>query len=291
MRWIHQDLSSVTDPVFCTQDCVKFECAQDLVKANYLDLPRAASLSVLYVGSASSRDEGWLYARWNKRMPAGWGYREIEGWIAARDVTREKVTVLTFGLEGTDAELTEKVETGLHWQDADLQDALRRLGHLHVDLFINCCMFDNPQYATHHPGVHPDVIAGITGHRDFPQFIRDVRNAWLEQLQKRRREEDASSHGLQEFTVAAYCRHGKHRSVAISEILQCILTQEGFLADTMFLSARNWSKRKCRGTCDECQGFSKTKVDALRDAVNWWGSSFQCDISLEMFIAEYVCRA
>ena len=158
--------------------------------------------------------------------------------------------------------------------------------------------------------MHPDVIHEITTHRDFPQFIRDVRNAWLEQLQKRRREE--VFHGLQEFTVAAYCRHGKHRSVAISNILQCIFTQEGFLADTRFLSAGKWSKKKCQGTCVECQrfptGFSTTvkgsqrlprvlndwqalKVRALAQAVRWWGSSFHYDASLEKFIAEYVCCA
>ena len=112
------------DLVSCKQGRVKFECAQD---ANYLDVPRAATLEVLYVESSDKPDQGWLYARYKKRKSAcKWGFQEIEGWIGARNVTREKITVLAFGLQGTEPELTEKESTGQHWQEADLAEAVRR---------------------------------------------------------------------------------------------------------------------------------------------------------------------
>ena len=275
------------DPVSCKQGRVKFECAQD---ANYLDVPRAATLEVLYVESSDEPDQGWLYARYKKRKSAcKWGFQEIEGWIGARNVTREKITVLAFGLQGTEPELTEKESTGQHWQETDLAEAVRRRGHSHVDLFVDCRMFDDPQRRRDHPGMHPDLLAGITQHDDFPLFIRRLRSDWHERLQERRRQEDGSSHKLQEFTVAFFCAWGKHRSVACANCFQCILTTEGFLADTVYLCFDRWGRTKCRGECDACAGSSETKVNALMQAVKCWGSSFPCDKSLEMFISRHVC--
>ena len=241
-------------------------------------------MSLCYVGLPSSSDEDWSYVSWSKTVSERtWGpyvrYQEVQGWIPTPYLTRERVTVVSFGLQ------TLKLPVEGPVSDADLRHALTQHGyHRAVDFFIDCRGFNNPHHSTEHPGMHPDVLADLAANDIFPEFISDVRNTWQEILNRRRQRADVSSAGFLDITVATFCKYGKHRSVGIQEHLLCILTQLGFLVDTEYLSFRYWSKAKCRGTCSLCKGIHHRKLDALHVSAKEWGCLSKSGVPLQAFI-------
>ena len=241
-------------------------------------------MSLCYVGLPSSSDEDWSYVSWSKTVSERtWGpyvrYQEVQGWIPTHYLTRERVTVVSFGLQ------TLKLPVEGPVSDADLRHALTQHGyHRAVDFFIDCRGFNNPHHSTEHPGMHPDVLADLAANDIFPEFISDVRNTWQEILNRRRQRADVSSAGFLDITVATFCKYGKHRSVGIQEHLLCILTQLGFLVDTEYLSFRYWSKAKCRGTCSLCKGIHHRKLDALHVSAKEWGCLSKSGVPLQTFL-------
>ena len=212
-----------------------------------------------------------------------WGpyvrYQEVQGWIPTPYLTRERVTVVSFGLQ------TLKLPVEGPVSDADLRHALTQHGyHRAVDFFIDCRRFSNRQHSTAHPGMHPDVLADLAADAIFPEFMSEVQNTWQENLNRRRRRADVSSEGFLQITVATFCNNGKHRSVGIQEHLLCILTQEGFLVDTECLAFRYWSKATCRGTCSLCQGIHHRKLDALHASAKEWGCLSKSGVPLRAFL-------
>jgi len=182
--------------------------------------------------------------------------------------------LLTFGLENCDNELVDRCRdwnwggAEAKFPDTDLQAALKRMGFPHVHLVLDARGFPDFQSAqlTRHLGVHPEIIARITGHKRFPRWLQDVKRQWKEISARAERE------GEQELVVALYCRMGKHRSVAATECLRYIAeTVEGILVEpVLHLSKPRWGKNVCRGGCDECSPFSEERDAALERAAQLW---------------------
>ncbi len=96
---------------------------------------------------------------------------------------------------------------------------------IHGVLALDCRGFPDPgrDRSQNHVGLHRDVIIGILRHVDWPPFVQRAKD----QIRGR-------AAALQEgtvLTVVCYCRAGRHRSVAVAEIMHDLLSSgEGWTA-------------------------------------------------------------
>ena len=87
-------------------------------------------------------------------------------------------------------------------------------------LYIDARSFDDhKQYMRHHNGRHPEIISRTVTHRRCYCWLAEVRHLFLEVLS------EWGSYLAYEptMTVIIYCRSGRHRAVATSEILTSVV--------------------------------------------------------------------
>ena len=161
----------------------------------------------------------------------------------------------TFGLENFDPELQKLCREGgggnrVEIRKHILKQALKRQQQPPPDLIFDARHFRDPdahQLGRLHPGMHPQLLEKFVQHKDFKPYMQQVARLWREAVEKKKRRGE-------NFVVFVYCRWGKHRSVAIAELLQRIgVAVEGLQSRKItHLSKRHWGWSKCRGNCQEC---------------------------------------
>ena len=109
----------------------------------------------------------------------------------------------------------------------------------------------------------------IIRHWHFDNYFRDAKQLWDAAVAYHNERQTGSPLQL---VIAAYCRGGKHRSVAVAECLRHVATAvEGFNVDEVcHLSKPRWNRRLCRGDCEECTTSSPEKEEALIHAEEIW---------------------
>ena len=64
--------------------------------------------------------------------------------------------------------------------------------------------------------------------------------------------------------IVPTCKSGRHRSVAVSLVVDAWLNYRGITAVNTHLSDHEWDERTCGGRCDACMHKGQTKEDADR---------------------------
>ena len=168
---------------------------------------------------------------------------------------RRHITIYTFGLD--------------NWAQVRARDAthnrLKGLfeikGIRDVDVFNSTLLFNARSY-TGHIGIHPEILLNITYDASFLDWLHSLRSNILESLAQSR-----------DITVAFFCRHGTHRSVAGAYFLQHIAEQEGWTTCTRHLCEDHWA-HTCKGQCRDCVSGSASRVRALNWAWDRWQHSW-----------------
>ena len=177
------------------------------------------------------------------------------------------VELLTFGLETLVCDLSEKVNRcggTIQISDDELRIALAQRGFSNVSLIVDARCFPDPSSVYNHTlncnGTHPEIVARICNHRKF--------KLWLSKLKRQFALAIAQGGPDLKFTMAMYCRSGKHRSVAAAVIAKHILEYEGWRCSPLnHLSMRFWT-RKMRN--DLYQDEDLVRADALEKALKMW---------------------
>ena len=109
---------------------------------------------------------------------------------------------------------------------------------------INCKVLRDPasQNLRIHPGSHPGIVDSIVGHAEFPTILAQVKA-----LTRRWQTADSPQ-------VALQCKSGKHRSVAVSILLQYLL-QDEFDVRVQHYNFANWGRHAqgcMQGQCSDC---------------------------------------
>ncbi len=130
-------------------------------------------------------------------------------------------------------------------------------------IVLDCRGFADPERqrsAVNHIGLFPQHVASFVAHPEFPHFIRAAKRAILAAL------------GLGgPFTIACFCKKGRHRSVAAALVIRTCLRErtEVDILSLDHLAAEFW----CRGTCDccsVCRAEDPVRSAALQQAVQAW---------------------
>ena len=121
-----------------------------------------------------------------------------------------------------------------------------------------------------HVGFHPEIIKGLV-HSDSPDFLQ-----WLMRV----RDEllNALLNDKHPPVFVFYCKSGRHRSVAASEIVKYCLEQDNRMRIHVWHFAQQfWHRSTCEGRCKVCRNNIVTP--ALRLSANFWrnhGVVFGC---------------
>ena len=91
--------------------------------------------------------------------------------------------------------------------------------------------------------------------------VKALFRSFVYQLKQRRR---SGRHRI--HTLAVFCEHGKHRSVAFSELLKNLLVEMGGAAEIEHISKHHWSRKGCGW--DDCDLRDISKHTAERRALN-----------------------
>lgn len=215
-----------------------------------------------------------------------------------------EVQIVSFGVENCDNDLVNECCTSgrgtganIQFTNLELREALGRLGHPDTEIIVDARPFPDPAAMangmTRHTGHHPSIIGRICRHKNFRSWLQRVKDSWNDVLdtvdragaststtatRSSRSSPGATSASTRStplkrvVTLATYCRSGKHRSVATSEIFQHIFQAEGLRCrPTVHLSqqAQAW-RRMCGGKCIECTEPSEEKQDSFRGAAELW---------------------
>ena len=109
------------------------------------------------------------------------------------------------------------------------------------------------------------ILEDITKLYAFCLLIHFFR-VWLQHA-KRQFHYKLSVTGLEQITLAIYCRHGKHRSVAAALILGHILQAEGFDCCTEHLASQHWP---CTIGCRVCANPPAALYRSVEQALEIW---------------------
>ena len=115
-------------------------------------------------------------------------------------VASPRICLVSFGVETLDV--------GRCFSSAELAEGLRQHGRcIHADIFLDCRNFKDPNRwalcRLGHSGRHHKIVQGLFAHPFF--------RVWLQNA-KRQIQYKLSVTGLEQITLAIYCRRGKHGS-------------------------------------------------------------------------------
>ena len=170
-------------------------------------------------------------------------------------VASPRICLVSFGVETLDV--------GRCFSSAELAEGLRQHGRcIHADIFLDCRNFKDPNRwalcRLGHSGRHHKIVQGLFAHPFF--------RVWLQNA-KRQIQYKLSVTGLEQITLAIYCRHGKHRSVAAALILGHILQAEGFDCCTEHLASQHWP---CTVGCRVCANPPAALYRSVEQALEIW---------------------
>lgn len=191
-----------------------------------------------------------------------------------------RVMLFSFGLETFEEELAEKCYrhlgggASIKFSDSDIQAALSRKSFDARAIVVDARSFPDPEamYLRGHTGHHHAIISRICDHKNFRRWLAGVKRKFLDAVCAEPQASGLSttSHALP-LTMAFYCRVGKHRSVACSQILEHILRAEGWDCPVpRHLSSPRWGKKCCHGQCHECREPPDHLQTALNTALYLW---------------------
>jgi len=187
---------------------------------------------------------------------------------------------VTFGLENCDDVLAEQCRqygggggATVRVNDEDLLAALQRSGVPYADVIIDARQF--PQHEerplTKHTGNHPEILKQLIHHRNFDKWLPWVKRKFTKAMIDWFQEED-KQHGAdrRHFIVVMYCKSGRHRSVAASEILRHIFLETGWAClKTRHLSLAH-TRTLCGTKCWDCAQRPPDCQEALSLALKLW---------------------
>ena len=118
------------------------------------------------------------------------------------------------------------------------------------------------QISQKHIGTHPVIMHEMSNHPRFRGELGNVRDALVSYL----RAGDAEP-----FTIAVFCRSGKHRSVAMATLVYHCLHWGMGMELVSFDHLTDYWRGTCRGTCEECRDsrMKSTRPD-VTIAAQWF---------------------
>ena len=107
----------------------------------------------------------------------------------------------------------------------------------------------------HHPGFHPLIVRGVAQHRALRDMLWRIKQHVTQ---------------ARDPCIALQCRAGKHRSVAMSVILEFVLTSDNYRVSVHHKNAQNWQRGwACfEGRCTDCN----RQAPELQDVLSLWRS-------------------
>ena len=189
------------------------------------------------------------------------------------------VSIVTFGLEKLDGELSVEVESlgGGVWatlSENSLQAALWRSWRFRADLVVDARGFPDPAACAAgygHTGHHPEIMQRIMNHKNFRTWLRQVKHRFLIAAENRFAMTRAANGSCVDVGLALYCKSGKHRSVATALILRHILRMEQWgVAEVRHLSQKYWRGVCVPGRCDECTAHPTQLWESIQNAHTVW---------------------
>lgn len=177
-----------------------------------------------------------------------------------------KILLSSFGIETLDPELTHRCQLlggGARCQipDSEISAALRRQG-VDANIILDARDFPDPNSwalsQLGHSGRHHQIVANLVCHRNFWCWLREAKSRFHREWG--RCESD-------DFSLAIYCRRGKHRSVAALVILRHILEAEGHECSQWHVSYKQWC---CYLSCDICCNPPAELQAHLDQAFEYW---------------------
>jgi len=223
-------------------------------------------------------EEPWVYVR--RRFG-------LEGWVPKICIDLEKaagarghISFFTFGLENFDDVVLEECSkhkrgaAGAQISVKMLKDALSRHNVKDVDIVLDCRRFHDPNYDRSlrgHIGVHPGEICF---HPRLPGFLRFAKQMLFKAETARQCAQTSEPNRLPILKLACFCKVGKHRCIAVAEVLRHVLSETGYIIqdDVAHLSKPHWYLDCCTGECSECKDqTSALRKAALANASEIWG--------------------
>jgi len=218
-----------------------------------------------------------------RELPGSW----LELGLAAKGSAEEptarhcvksppRVELVTFGLENSDPELTERCRQLVGGGASacpckgDIRAALLRRSVSSDAVLVDARCFPDPEshFFLWHTGRHHEIIARLCRHRNFPSWLAGVKRQFSRAVQADAGGRDQVQNPV---TVAVYCRSGKHRSVAAAVILAHILRSQGWACPPLrHLSQPRWGRVCCQGLCEECQEPPAWLQDMLDETLQMW---------------------
>ncbi|TFL17479.1 RNase adapter RapZ [Jannaschia formosa] len=136
--------------------------------------------------------------------------------------------------------------TRLFGRDADLSVSVQSFSYKRglprgLDIVFDLRFLANPHWVPElraHTGLHPDVAAHVTGDPRFAEFYDRMTGLILSTLPAYRDE------GRAHLTIGLGCTGGKHRSVAVTELLAATLAEAGWRVSSRH---RELDRRDARG--------------------------------------------
>ena len=151
--------------------------------------------------------------------------------------------------------------TDLHIDNAtdDVMQELKDRGLLEdYTMLVDARLFADSW--SEHSGTHPRIITRLISHDCFAKFLRKVRRVFDREVAAWTR--GPFSANPQPFTIGVFCRSGKHRSVAVAQVLVHVISSLGYVAVWNPID----DTRLCR--CSECSGSRFFTLASLSNALD-----------------------
>lgn len=152
---------------------------------------------------------------------------------------------------------------------ADVRKWFRDHGFGYIDFVENCIHFGEPPENSglrDHPGFHAASISHMMDQKKFRRWLWNFKQIFV------------SRAGTRCQRIVLFCRHGRHRSVAASRILQLCLEDRGCRVTIQHLGEKlgAWDRMRCQGTCGDCMwegSANRAVIDATESlALETWRS-------------------
>ena len=106
----------------------------------------------------------------------------------------------------------------------------------------------------------------------FRRWLSGMRRMLHEALGDKLTNNESRGEGAIHIKAAAYCKSGKHRSVAAAMVLRHIFQAEGWSCEEepTHLSRAQWGNECCKGNCDECAQKPNQLSVLLKHALQAW---------------------
>ena len=125
------------------------------------------------------------------------------------------------------------------------------------------------QISVKHIGTHPVIMKEMSNHPRFRGELGKVRDALFKYLH-------LGPSAAEPFTIAVFCRSGRHRSVAMATFLYHCLHWGMGMELVSFDHLTDYWRGTCRGACPTCRDsrMKSTRPD-VTTSVDWFRENFQ----------------